>query len=76
MAWLRKFIREFTLRSDMFAAAPTLRFNGQSSYETLFGGCFSILLVIGFAVIFGTSFIDVLNKVNISSVLDVEVEIG
>lgn len=57
----------------MFAAQPTLRFNGQSSYETIFGGCLSILLVIGFAAIFGASFIKVLEKVNVTASLNLEV---
>ena len=67
--FLKKFLREFVLRSDMFAASTTLRYKGQSSYETLFGGCFSILLVIGFGIIFYTSFYEVLTKVNITSSL-------
>lgn len=70
MKFLKNFIKSFILRSDMFAAQPTLRFNGESSYETLFGGCLSILLVIGFVGIFSTSFIKVLEKVNVTASLN------
>lgn len=66
-------LKNFILRSDMFAAQPNLRFNGSGSYETIFGGCLSILLVIGFAIIFGQSFINVLNMVNVNASLNLEV---
>ena len=62
-SFLKQFARNFVLRSDMFAAQPTLRYAGQSSYETLFGGFLSIILVVAFMVIFSTTFYDVLTKV-------------
>ncbi len=73
MKFLKKFIKNFILRMDLFAAQPTLRYNGEGSYETVYGGCLSLLMMIGFAVIFYQSFYEVLNKVNISSSLNVEV---
>lgn len=71
--FIKKFIKDFILRSDMFAAQPTLRYGGQSSYETSYGGCLSILMVVGFAAIFYTSFINVLRKVNVTASTDVQV---
>lgn len=73
MSFIKNFVKNFVLRSDMFAAQPTLRLNGQSSYETIFGGCLSILLVTAFAVIFSKSFIAVINKVDVSASLNLEV---
>lgn len=73
MNCIKSLIKNFILRSDMFAASPSLRIHGQPSYETYFGGCFSIMLVIAFAAIFGTAFIEVLNKVNVTATLDTEV---
>ena len=73
MGCCRNFLRNFVLRSDMFAAAPTMRYNGESSFESLCGGFLSIFLVIGFMAIFATSFIEVLTKVNISASTEEEV---
>ena len=70
MGCFKNFFKGLTLRSDMFAAPPTLRINGQPSYETYFGGCLSILLVILFMAVFSTSFIDVINKINVTASLD------
>jgi hypothetical protein len=60
MKLLKQFVKNFILRSDMFAAQTTVRFNGESSYETIFGGCFSILMVAAFIAIFATQFINVI----------------
>lgn len=68
---VRQFFKNFALRSDLFAAPATMRYNGQSSYESLCGGILSIVLVIAFGAIFATSFINVLTKVTISSETDV-----
>ena len=57
----------------MFAAQPTLRYGGESSFETLFGGVLSIILVVAFALIFYSSFVNVLTKINIISSNDIEV---
>ena len=73
MGCFKNFVRNFVLRSDMFAAAPTLRYNGESSYESLFGGFLSMILVICFTAIFATSFINVLTKIEIEATTEVEV---
>lgn len=73
MKCLKNICKNFVLRSDLFAAAPTLRMHGEPSYETTFGGCLSILLVCAFAAIFSTSFIEVLQKVNVTASLNLEV---
>lgn len=73
MKFVKNIARSFILRSDMFAAQPTLRFNGESSYETICGGCVSFIMVVGFIAIFSKSFVEVINKVNISATLNVEV---
>lgn len=49
---LKRVLKNFTLRSDLFAADATLRHKGESAYETMFGGILSILIVVGFAFIF------------------------
>ena len=49
---LKQGIKAFVLRSDLFAAASTLRYKGEPAYETLCGGIFSIILVIFFVVVF------------------------
>ena len=72
-SFLKQFARNFVLRSDMFAAQSTLRYAGQSSYETIFGGILSIIMVLAFMVIFSTTFYDVLTKINVSSSNDIEV---
>ena len=59
----------------MFAAQPTLRYGGESSFETLFGGVLSIILVVAFALIFYSSFVDVLTKINIVASNDIEVSL-
>lgn len=69
----KKTAKAFVLRSDLFAADTTLRYNGEPAYETLCGGVFSIMLVIFFIVVFATSFIDILNKVVINSESDIDV---
>lgn len=67
---LKNILKNFTLRSDMFSASATFRYQGQTSYESLFGGVLSIAIVIAFAVIFYSSFVDVLNKVVITANTD------
>lgn len=71
MSCLKKFIKNFTLRSDLFAAPATLRYAGETTYESYCGGILSISLVIAFAVIFYSSFVDVLTKVIINASTDV-----
>ena len=71
MSCLKNFIQNFILKADLFAATATLRYSGGSSYETYVGGCVSLLMVIGFALIFYSSFIDVLTKVNVISSIDI-----
>ena len=73
MKCMKDFGRNFVLKSDLFAATPTLRYKGGSAYETVVGGCLSIILVICFILIFYNSFINVLYKVNVLSTVDVEV---
>jgi hypothetical protein len=51
---------------DMLSAQPLLRAKGQSSYETFFGGIFSIVIIIAFAAIFYNTFLTVINKMEIS----------
>lgn len=65
--------RSFVLRADMFAASASLRFNGETVYETIFGGLLSLAIVIAFAIVFYSSFLDVINKVVITATTDIEV---
>lgn len=67
---VKNVVKNFALRSDMFAAPATLRFGGQTSYESVFGGVLSLAIVIAFAVIFYSSFLDVINKVVITATTD------
>ena len=55
-------IRNLALRFDLFAASPTLRVNGETDYEHVCCGTFSIILILAFAGIFAQSIIDVLSK--------------
>ena len=68
---IKNFFKNFTLRSDLFAAPATLRYSGEASYESYCGGILSISLVIAFAIIFYSSFVDVLTKVVITASTDV-----
>ena len=70
---LKDFFHKFILRADLFAATPTLRYGGEPAYETMVGGCVSLIMVIGFALIFYSSFLNVLNKVNVIATVDIEV---
>ena len=71
---LKQFLKNFTLRSDLFAAPATLRYSGEPAYESYCGGILSISLVIAFAAIFYSSFVNVLTKVIISASTDVETD--
>ena len=71
MKCIKDFTRNFALRSDLFAANPNLRYKGGSAYETVVGGCLSIILVLLFIFIFYNSFVNVLYKVNVLSTVDV-----
>ena len=66
------FLKNSILRADLFAAPPIFRYKGEPAYETFFGGCLSILLIIGFASIFATSFLNILNKVNVEAIVEIE----
>ena len=69
----KKGFKAFILRSDLFAAAATLRYKGEPAYETLCGGIFSIILVIFFVVVFASQFIEILNKLEIEAKTEVNV---
>ena len=41
-------ISEWAKAADMFAAPVQLKYRGEATFSTVFGGCVSILLVVGF----------------------------
>ena len=51
---------------DLLCTSPSFRTRGQSNYETTFGGILSLIVMVGFGVIFYSSFIKVINQVNIT----------
>lgn len=63
---LRQFLRNLVLRMDMLSAEPILRANGESAFETCFGGILSIIIMIAFSIIFYNSFLSVIGKLDIS----------
>lgn len=71
---IKQNFKAFILRSDLFSASTSLRYKGVSSYETIGGGVFSIILVVFFIAIFATKFIDLMNKVEVEA--DVETEVN
>jgi hypothetical protein len=68
-------LKNFILRSDVFASQPILRYSGEPAYETICGGCLSIIIMLAFIAIFAGSFINVLTKVNIESSSETEVNL-
>jgi hypothetical protein len=63
---IKDFFKGFILRMDMLSAQPILRANGESSFETYCGGTLSIIIMIAFSVIFYSSFLSVIGKLEIS----------
>ncbi len=59
--------KQTILRCDLLACAPTLRVRGEPAYESILGGFLSIAIMSFFIVIFFQSFVEVLNKVDISA---------
>ena len=57
-----RLLRNLVLRFDLFAATPTLRVNGETDYEHVCCGSFSIVLILAFLGIFAQQIINVLNK--------------
>ena len=67
-------IRNFILRFDLFAANPTLRVRGESSYETFWCGIVSLIMIGAFAGIFAGEVLNVLNKTEIQAVVNQDVQ--
>jgi len=62
-------IKQTIMRCDLLACAPTLRVRGEPAYESVLGGFLSIVIMTLFIVIFSTSFMTVLDKVDISATM-------
>ena len=68
-------LRNFILRMDLFAAQPILRTRGEAAFETISCGCFSLILILTFVGIFASSFVNILEKVDITASVNLAVTI-
>lgn len=59
--------RQSILRCDLLASTPTLRVRGEPAYESVLGGVLSFIIMGGFIAIFFYRFVDILNRVDITS---------
>ena len=60
-------MKQAILRCDLLACSPTLRVRGEPAYESILGGLLSITIMSFFIVIFFQSFLEVLDRVDISA---------
>ena len=68
---VKGFLRQLILNFDFFPTTQFLRYKGQSSYRTLTGGVFTIIIVAVFFWLFASALMDILNKNNV--ILDTNV---
>jgi len=62
-------LKQTIMRCDLLACAPTLRVKGEPAYESVLGGFLSFVIMSLFIAIFFTSFLEVLNRVDISATM-------
>lgn len=62
-------VKQTIMRCDLLACSPTLRVRGEPAYESILGGFMSIAIMGFFIVVFFTSFLEVLNRVDISATM-------
>lgn len=60
------FIQSTILRMDLLSSSPSFRVRKQPSYETIFGGIFSFLLMIGFTYVLAIQLQNMFDKLEIT----------
>ena len=58
----KKSAKAFIKKFDLFCQQVTFRYNEEPAYESLTGGCMSIILIIAFLGIFATTLLRTFNK--------------
>lgn len=61
-----EFLESTILRMDLLSSSPTFRVRKQSSYETIFGGLFSLLIMIGFTYVLALQLQDMFDHLSIT----------
>lgn len=59
---IKKSIKTIIKKCDLFSQQVTFRYNDEPAYETMTGGCISIILIITFIGIFSTTLFKTVNK--------------
>jgi len=59
---IKKFIKSSIKKCDLFSQQVTFRYNDEPAYETVTGGCVSIILIIAFIGIFATTLLRTVEK--------------
>lgn len=59
---IKKFIKSTIRKCDLFSQQVTFRYNDEPAYETVTGGCVSIIMIIAFVGIFATTLLRTVEK--------------
>jgi hypothetical protein len=62
-----KLIRQLLQKFDSFPATQFLRYQGETEYATATGGFFSLVVIVVFMILFTSTGLDVINKVNVTA---------
>ncbi len=59
---IKKLLKSTIRKCDLFSQQVTFRYNDEPTYETVTGGCISIIMIIAFIGIFATSLLRTVRK--------------
>jgi len=62
-----KVIRQLLRKVDSFPATQFFRFQGETEYATATGGFLSLIIIVVFVILFTSTGLDVVNKVNVTA---------